>query len=1253
MKESSLSTQFASILEEHLQKKEISQKEQETKFDLPKYLFDLALDLAFVSAGGGIGSALRVPSLIKNTTTIARIISKVPRITGETVGLATADLLRGRNPEEALGGAVSGQLFGYGIVGASKLGYKALKKIKPVQSATEKTKDVVHSLVFGEELPKGTFETIHKSVSDVAILSSLLKSDADKEIQKLIKNQKDWNEILEISKNFVKRLRIIEEDRIDDIFKTLSHIDTYSAHPIVAAEIIKFVERKFPEVYSEFANEIKRLSKEYPVLFKSHDFIKYSDDAFSKVIASVEFDKAKEMLQDDIANLKILSDKLSQLLQKKFKLEQIDRSEVSEVIRQLNETKSNVLNLSRYFDKEDKRNLRKLIKLVDNLKDLFKRTTVKDIRYLNSIKSSMETALEKAVSLTDNVSNNIGILSKLSEQTRGELSEITNLLKALRSVIREPNSKNIISKTSPIIKNLKEKTRRLYKDFSTKKFTKEEQSLLSSLYKNLKNINKSGKSIVSILSKAVVKPPIYEKKLTEILEKIMKSSVDFKTVKNQIEDLHHMYYTRITMPPKFTKELPEVQKVMASELDLENIFTSFRQHIAESFSVLKERKYPLLIIKYADDLQSGYKVSYRTMSQNLSTELTKTYMLAPALLKVKQLLEVMAENPKFVKTFIPEGYIGVKGYPIYLVVKNPKYFDTVDKNIMRQYYSLTLGDETYFIYRPLLQALGHAVDIATGSIVNIFGKGILTTANTLMKRLAVWFSLIHLKALTTAGIGIGKGKTVLEAWKSFISKGYFEESVTPMLKEVADKISKYELKTTLTINAYDDIREHFSRMLATNEFMRKTLNNPVVKPFMLAMKPIFNIVNEFDKALWERMFYTLKLGSAREIIEQFEKGIIPKHVAEDYLNKLGSVFGGNWEWLYMKPQTREMIRLLTFAPDWYLTLIRHFTGSVKGHDMFADFFRKIFIIHYIIANELNWSLNGKSSWENFIETKNWKDLFRVPLYYIDPNTKHRKAAYISPLGFEIEGSELIGVLFLYDALIESMTTAKTYKECVTDALLKWKNYIFTKSSSVLRFFKDLASPYTSQSINYLVSALPKPIMVNMWGKIVDRNVTLAETGLRVPPELIFILHQFGLKYHANEELSERMYSELMLKTDKETAKRINEKFRKEITNIVTAMNRSYKHLSYPLKSDNPNRLYTTSIESVIRKYIKKNYFGDIKSAVKSDDMKKLLEIKQKIYKDLEGTALSYNYNFKKLTERVYNRLVRNIYKERGVLEIEE
>jgi len=1212
-------------------------------------------------------------------------------------GENTEEAIKGAIAAQALGyGIVKGGK--YAVKTVKTVTPEAVK-----QKIADKSIKVYNWLFHGGNAKPSDIKDVHKELLSVANISTYVRRNAEEELKKFVKNPDDIRKLITvIEQEIIKNPNLIPDLPADKALAVLKKIKTtpfneYSTEPHFLFELAKIPEiellaksilEKYPTL-SKYDDLYKYSTEAYYNLIADKIDPRFLEQ-LNRNVAEIQYKisnkiKSLETITTAIAKgEKITADAFKEELKDTRQLiKALEELKDKKLLDNTKEVKTIILEL--------KKTLKQLERVrISEIKESQKISEILNKTILDFQKIAMEFPDKIRVTpIAEEIKqaiSKIGIITETAEK-KVVISHLKNAIKQIDTYFELYMPTKAVYKSANIVKarnQLKEALKDVSKagkeraNFLKKqlkdliKAEKEKVKELLPLQKHLmalkREISKAVKTIskFNIVKKGLLKQQ--EKDLTlrnldkirNLLPKIMP-----KNIKANIDALHNMYYPRIGLPAKIG--LKEADTITSPfEYQIERItseaLSSFTNHIENIAKYLKERRYSTLLSKYADDIlfktsEEGFKIVYKS-HRDFADIVTNAYTIPIAIDKLKKLFTKWISEGKTIETEL-KGFVSEKtGLPRKYLVP---YAANSEKDMIKELARLNgLTEENaqqlfkslhsqklighfpelgVYVHKDIYELIGHSIKpLFAGKIMifdpskNIFGR--LSSANTILKRIQMLFGIIHYKALTTAAIGTGRYKELAKAWESvFRSDAWFKEHVLPMQKEIIELTKKYNIKSTFFVASFDDIREQIQRLLLQEKL------NPILK---LTQKIGFiKLSSEFDKRLWDRLFYTLKCMSARNILSELEKGKITKEVAESFLDKLGSAFGGNYEWLFMRHSAREAIRFLLFAPDWYLTMIRHLTGSVAGHELFSEFFRRIFLLHYALSNEISWQLTGKTTWERFKESKNWLDLFKVPFVAIDPVTGKYKRSYINLLGFEIEGLEFLGFVALHDFLYEYYTTNKSLKEAINDATGKWEKHLSHKKGPIINSLFEMYKAMERGEGLDIIGALPMPIVASSVSFIFNRNVTFTEAGEKVPVELIATLYQTGMKYQASMELSKYYRMEMRKKVTPEEAKVILDKAYKEIKAVTDKV----KAVKVPIKlqSDNPKTWFDTMMISVIMEDLKNNYKSDIEKIV--NGKLKRSELEKKILQDFNGTAISYSPKFRKYVNSALNNIINKGYRE--------
>jgi len=1080
--------------------------------------------------------------------------------------------------------------------------------------------------------------------------------------------------------------------KYDDLYKYSTEAYYKLIEDKIGPEALKQVKKEVAEVWQRSFAKVKSLEEMTTALAKGEkigprivfrDYVheKVGSDAFKnelretkQLIKTLEELRDKKLLEDTKSATKIISE-FKKIVKQLERVRVPEIREAQKISKVLTQSISDLENIAAEFPKEInispiKEEITKAIASIGNVSKIVDKEVI--IAPLKNVIREIDYLLDVIPNKTLKAPSISRILSYGDSDVKRYF--ISTITRERISFIKKELEKSI-KDTSPLGKErtkfLKNQLKNLIKAENEKikellPLQKRLRSLKQETNKAIRHLSKLG-----IVTRGLLKQQ--ERDLTlKNLEKLrdLLPSLMPRDIKSMIEKVHNMYYSRTGLPAKIgLKKGDTVTSPFEYQIEkiTSEVLGSFNNYLNSVAGYLKERRYSTLIAKYADDIltkvggEAGYRIEYKS-NRDFADVVTNTHIIPIAIDRIKKLVTKWISEGKCIETEI-KGFSGLttgsaRKFLVPYAARTQeemvnglaKLNGLAEENAAKLFSALSsqrligqFPELGIMVHKDIYELLGHSIRPLFAGKMMLFDSskdmmGVILGANTLFKRIQMLFGIIHYKALTTAAIGTGRTKELGKAWESvFRSDDWFKEHVLPMQKEIVDLFEKHNLKTTFFLSSFDDVREQFERMMLQDKL------NPLIK---LAGKVVNKtgltwLSAEFDKRLWDRMFYTLKCMSARNILAEMEKGNITKETAESFLNKLGSAFGGNYEWLFMRRIARNAARFLFFAPDWYLTMIRHLTGAVSGHELFSDFFRRIFLLHYALANEMSWQLTGKTTWERFQETHNWEDLFRVPLISVDPQTGKYKRSNINLLGFETEGLELLGFIPMFDFLYEYSTTNKSAREAAGDAAVKWSKHVANKKGPLANSIYELFRSMGAGEGLSLLKAAPLPIIASTFNLMFNRNVTFTEAGDRVPAGLLATLYQTGIKFRTEMELSKYYRIEMRKKVTPEEAKVIIDRAYNDIE-VVTDKVRAVE-VPAKLSSDNPKTWFYNMMKSTIMEDLNDNYKSDINEIVKG--RLSAGELEQKIFEDFEGTAISYHPAFRKYVSSALRTLINKHYQK--------
>jgi len=560
--------------------------------------------------------------------------------------------------------------------------------------------------------------------------------------------------------------------------------------------------------------------------------------------------------------------------------------------------------------------------------------------------------------------------------------------------------------------------------------------------------------------------------------------------------------------------------------------------------------------------------------------------------------------------------------------------------------------DNLFVHKNLLDTIVQLKWFATGmegrALYSPYVQKIspLMKINTLLKSTALLFGIIHYKSLASAALATGFRGALKEAASKLFKpyEGVLEDQ-KQLLWRIYKKLEEDKIEVPLTIGNIIDENRFWKTWQALEES-----DSTLKKLAGISLK----VMNEWEKSLWHKFFTTLALKSIHDVLYNPEFTKTEKIMM---LEKLNSLYGGNPEWFVITPESRAMIKLIAFAPDWYLTIFKHFKGFVENHPLFEDFFKKIFFYHYLWADYYSRKLYGERVVQRFMQTLNPLDLVSVPVYSYKNGRLSVKR--LSPIGFEIEGMEFVGFLPLLDAFYK----AKVYSNwnpffIFKNVFLEWGKFLTGKMSAFLRTFVDLANffyrakDYDVKSIDSLKdvlasvpwTVLPAPIFVTKLALL--ENEIISGTRARFDPLEMVILSSVGTKYFTEGTVGDILARKFLkpFKNDPDYVKRLSA----DLELVVRLKNLAYS-LGMAPKPASLKGIYETLATGIINH----KYLRDLDKLAKTIIMYKqggqpleaveelYNETLRKMYEDLKGTyygvAMKADPNLWKYLVQVFNR----------------
>jgi len=597
--------------------------------------------------------------------------------------------------------------------------------------------------------------------------------------------------------------------------------------------------------------------------------------------------------------------------------------------------------------------------------------------------------------------------------------------------------------------------------------------------------------------------------------------------------------------PRYHFSIP-IKATHKVEIEPEDIINMTFDDVIDLYAVqtgaLKVREYPTLLSKFLAYLDNIHAIDeLRNVGYKRGSDLYKSYMsgyTTPIILNsLPNLLKELAEknfaliNSKIVPPeFSPKVFTDWKGNQF--IVKESSY------NIIKQ-----------------------MMDYFSG-IMPIYNPNPLTAFTMKLKHISLSLSLFHASTLTKARVVLDTedlndlGAIFSRTMYAIMRKGDLEsyvkdlEWVSNSLLELHEKTGQ-PIKFTLGMEelAYERwkvltkwLANHYEKYI-DNEGVRQLFN--LLSPIEKGVSKVFG---SFDKFMWDIVYKTYKLAVAKEVLTKWKAGQIADDEAVKSLESINHVFGGAYEWLYVSPKTNELLRLLLFAPDWYLSLWRNMTTWLNDDSyLVASFFPAIARLHLLMTigaynyaglDYMDYLTNIMQHLaSHYTHADSPLDLATevgktplLALYYSTEAFKLRipvmnkagqmKILEFDPIKIEYEPLEMIGLIGLAKAMAENKDLPTAINEAGGEAIRYWN----TKLSSVLRMITNMASerfrdPTLDNYLSIIADAV-FPLTFTFAGKQLQRYYTNEE--LEPIMALSFMLRNFAVGSRVSRNMADSL-----------------------------------------------------------------------------------------------------------------------------------
>jgi hypothetical protein len=589
--------------------------------------------------------------------------------------------------------------------------------------------------------------------------------------------------------------------------------------------------------------------------------------------------------------------------------------------------------------------------------------------------------------------------------------------------------------------------------------------------------------------------------------------------------------------PRFHVKVPYVKEPLTELVeDPYNLLSGIRTMTSteDVLSALKPREFPSLLHKINHAIVSNVpfeSISYKRGSNTFRAFLSG-YTVPNFLRGMFDFVQEAKEKGIVASKITPELIAKEKVFVRFLGADVPERINKVIKNM-------------FYTYSGMFPSMG-ALPLS------------LSRINMFMKHFALAMSPFHSTVLTISALtkdpviavnGMVRGTINALTGKSL------DDVARNVYEGIAD-LNRKGVSTQFTLGipeGYDVILDNYQKLIAKLGAVDFVLNKPL-QHFVRALAfP--------TKLTWDGFFRAYKLLFADELIRYWRKGVITDDELASGLNAINDVFGGAYFWRFMSPEATQLLRLIFFAPDWYVSLWKNYQAWISDESIFAvDFIPTLARIHMYLALAFNHYMNPD---ENYFDKlfsitektayalqalKNrgelnplsyyavlrhyYRDLFTVsiPVRTSSGQIKVLKADFLK---VEAEPEEMIG----FHQLMENI--AKQSLLLHEDDMIKALDvaggglikYWLGKASSVLRAYSNIATSFA-----YAKTPHFSDIFLRIFTDTLPMSVTSSWKAERYIPapddeeilKIMLILRNFSFVYrteHMGEYLAPKLLSE--------------------------------------------------------------------------------------------------------------------------------
>jgi len=533
------------------------------------------------------------------------------------------------------------------------------------------------------------------------------------------------------------------------------------------------------------------------------------------------------------------------------------------------------------------------------------------------------------------------------------------------------------------------------------------------------------------------------------------------------------------------------------------------------------------------------------------------------------------------------------------------------------------------------------------------GSNALAWVNSMIKHMVLKFSLFHAvtltKSATSANIPMEVATTALRnaLWSVFQGKSVYD--VASAYDEIIDFLMlarREDLAPFLSIGMPQMDRELKGKFLQS--LYDELSSSPYIGRYSDKIWKVFNLDEHLT---WDLLYRDYKILIAKHYIDMFKRGELSLEEAVRNIEEINNIFGGAKDWFFISPRKQMWIRLLTFAPDWYLSLWRNFSrwAAKDATSLVVDFYPAMLRLHLYIANIIHSAVSGQSIFDKVsndpIEAlKNWRDLFRITIPLVD-KTGRRKLLTLDIASVELEPLEMFfGSAFLLENLgkvitRKDMTVLEKLMFLFSGMSKEFGKYLVTKMSSLARLTGELTSNRDLPLSERLIAGIKSIVPIGLIGAVGLRYRNYAT----LPNDRWFMdFAQFMEALSFKVRIMDDFEDYVVRNMHNEFVQKDIDRFFDEYMRLATELKRMDL---IPAKSR--SNFYESVGAGIVRKLMKELYIIDqIDAAIKYRDREALEEIRRtalpRIVQSIRQSKLSPRIKAVALREarRVFDAVLR-------------